>query len=713
MNYDLHPRTVLAVFLLSVTIVFLLGSPALSAPLNTPPHFTNCPQEWLTTSCTNMVVYDFDAEDIDPGDDVTYYLGPETGGAINSITGVWEWGANDVGVYHFTIIAVDKSADSAFCEFIVAVGTEAPYFTGCPDDTNVTTVVIGGLIEGSVTAIDPDECPKPLHYSLVDFTGPGMFYLDSISGEWSWLTHTSDDFIGEFIVSIAVDDGAESDLCSFTINVLPTFDIWIGAELLQPQGKIAELPIYFSDETDYIAGFDFLVEYDRKMLTFIEAEMGSDLGPDGCAWEYFTYRYENTGGCGGSCPNDLLRFVALAEYDLSPPYPSCYAGDAIELLKMRFLVTGNADFQCKFSPVRFYWLDCGDNTVSSVSGDTLWLSSKVYYLDAYLTPVYLPVTGRHGIGGHTGIEGVDCLAGGSSSNAPVEGIIFRGGGIKTECLSNMIIYGDLNLNRTPNEVADVILFLAYFTYGTGVFTIDLPAQIEASDVNRDGRVLTSGDLVYMINILQGLPVIEPVKLAHFDQGVTIYSHSTVDGMVINSSSESEIGAIYMRCQIDESAPDPVLLSDDMQMKWNVSDGELRIVIYSMSGNAIHQGDNDIILLKNVSHLEIKDISASDRYGSILNTRHESNPMRSGLALVGNVPNPFNPSTEFRFYLQWSSGWMIEIFNITGQKVDEIDGYDRAGLVSVIWNAGNHPSGVYLYRITAGDDAVTGKMILMK
>jgi hypothetical protein len=643
-----------------------------------------------------MVVYDFDAVDDDPGDRLTYHLGPGTGGAIDSITGYWEWGLTGAaGIHNLTIVAVDKSADSAFCYFVVSIGTDAPYFIGCPDDTSLTTVVIGGLIEGSVT-----------------FAGPGKFLLDTMSGDWSWLTHVDDDFIGEFVVSIAVNDGYESDTCSFTIDVLPTFDIWIGAELLQPQGQLVDLPIYFSDKTDYIAGFDLLVEYDGRMLTFVEATIGADLGPDGCAWEYFTYRYENPDDCGGPCPSDLLRFVALAEYDLSPPYPTCYGGDAIELLSMRYLVTANANFQCKFAPIRFYWIDCGDNTVSSVSGDTLWLSREVYYLDAYVDPIYVPVTGYHGIGGHTGIEGVDCLSGSSSGNRPVEGIIFKGGGIKTECISDMLIYGDLNLNRTPNEVADVVLFLSYFTWGVEVFTINPPAQIEASDVNRDGRVLTSGDLVYMIRLLQGMPL-ELVKLAHYEQTVMIEQRETADGVVIRSTCDSDIGAVYIRCRTDDHSPNPVLLSDNMQIKWSVSDGELRMLIYSMSGNVIDPGSNDLVLLKDRGDIDITDVSVSDGYGSLLNVDPGNSSNRAVLAIEGNVPNPFNPRTDIRFYLPANSQWKIEVFNITGQKVDELSGYDCAGFVSATWNAAYRPSGIYLYRLTAGGDVATGKMVLMK
>ncbi len=92
---------------------------------------------------------------------------------------------------------------------------------------------------------------------------------------------------------------------------------------------------------------------------------------------------------------------------------------------------------------------------------------------------------------------------------------------------------------------------------------------------------------------------------------------------------------------------------------------------------------------------------------------------SSFALQQNVPNPFNPSTEISFSLPKACEVSLEVFNVMGQKV--------AGLVNEFKAAGNHTvkwngtddvgqtvaSGVYLYRLKAGDFVETKKMILMK
>jgi flagellar hook assembly protein FlgD len=58
--------------------------------------------------------------------------------------------------------------------------------------------------------------------------------------------------------------------------------------------------------------------------------------------------------------------------------------------------------------------------------------------------------------------------------------------------------------------------------------------------------------------------------------------------------------------------------------------------------------------------------------------------------------------------------VISIYNILGQEVTRVaDGHFDAGVHSVEWNAGDKASGVYLYRIKAGDFVKTRKMLLLK
>jgi hypothetical protein len=88
-------------------------------------------------------------------------------------------------------------------------------------------------------------------------------------------------------------------------------------------------------------------------------------------------------------------------------------------------------------------------------------------------------------------------------------------------------------------------------------------------------------------------------------------------------------------------------------------------------------------------------------------------------LSQNYPNPFNPSTTIKFNLSRASDVKLEIFNIMGQKVAAlVDDRKVAGEHSIRWDGKDDTgykvaSGIYFYRINAGDYVETKKMLLLK
>jgi hypothetical protein len=82
-------------------------------------------------------------------------------------------------------------------------------------------------------------------------------------------------------------------------------------------------------------------------------------------------------------------------------------------------------------------------------------------------------------------------------------------------------------------------------------------------------------------------------------------------------------------------------------------------------------------------------------------------------LAQNYPNPFNPTTTIEFEMPISSNYTLTIYNVTGQVVETISGSADAGVVSVLWDAGDYSSGLYFYKLTAGDYTATKKMVLLK
>jgi hypothetical protein len=80
----------------------------------------------------------------------------------------------------------------------------------------------------------------------------------------------------------------------------------------------------------------------------------------------------------------------------------------------------------------------------------------------------------------------------------------------------------------------------------------------------------------------------------------------------------------------------------------------------------------------------------------------------------NYPNPFNPSTNINFSLEKPSKVILAIYNVLGQKVATlVNNFMQAGSYTFQFNASKLASGVYIYRIEAGDFVSAKKMILMK
>ena len=84
------------------------------------------------------------------------------------------------------------------------------------------------------------------------------------------------------------------------------------------------------------------------------------------------------------------------------------------------------------------------------------------------------------------------------------------------------------------------------------------------------------------------------------------------------------------------------------------------------------------------------------------------------ALEQNYPNPFNPVTRIVYSLAQAGPVQITVFDVLGRKVaTPVDGSAAAGRHEVDFDAAHLPSGLYLYRITAGAFTATRTMVVMK
>ena len=88
-------------------------------------------------------------------------------------------------------------------------------------------------------------------------------------------------------------------------------------------------------------------------------------------------------------------------------------------------------------------------------------------------------------------------------------------------------------------------------------------------------------------------------------------------------------------------------------------------------------------------------------------------------LAQNYPNPFNPETKISYALPNDCHVKLTIYNLLGQKIKVlVDEHQTAGTQNVHWNGKDHngkeaASGIYFYRLDAGEYTQTSRMVLMK
>ena len=271
--------------------------------------------------------------------------------------------------------------------------------------------------------------------------------------------------------------------------------------------------------------------------------------------------------------------------------------------------------------------------------------------------------------------------------------------------------GDLNLNNIANEIADAVLYTNYFIYGMGVFDINLEGQIAASDVNADGRILTVGDLVYLIRVIQG-DASPYAKLTPFameaDAAVRVQGNS----VKVATSSSVDIGAALFVFDVQGSVTDVKSTISGMDVKYGVEENQLRVLVYNIGPNFIPAGSNDLFEVTVDGELTFVEAQAADYSGNDLNVNLKSEILPTSFVLRQNFPNPFNPSTSVSIDLPEASEYKIDIYNVSGQLVKSVEGYGIGTVTEVIDFTGM-ASGIYFYKASAGQYTDTKKMVLMK
>lgn len=142
--------------------------------------------------------------------------------------------------------------------------------------------------------------------------------------------------------------------------------------------------------------------------------------------------------------------------------------------------------------------------------------------------------------------------------------------------------------------------------------------------------------------------------------------------------------------------------------------DIYLKVIPVGGGLLNETDNG-----HLEYEEIDRITLDPKQGAIilknmttaLNTSI-SNPDQ--FSLFKNYPNPFNPTTIITYQLAKSQEVNLRIYNLAGQEIDVlVNRYQTAGEYNVTWTADGLPSGIYFYKLQAGNFSEIKKLILQK
>lgn len=327
--------------------------------------------------------------------------------------------------------------------------------------------------------------------------------------------------------------------------------------------------------------------------------------------------------------------------------------------------------------------------------------------------------------------------------------------------NSVCLRGDANGDRIINS-ADVAFLINYlFIAGPA------PNPFQAGDANFDNSI-NIADVVYLINYLfiGGPPPCSGKLLSSSGNSTTIgksvktakIGFSEVKGsknsqfeLSILGEFNVDVSGLQLEISYDHKEvtllePSLTARTQGLQLYSHVKDGLQKIGIIDISGqNHILPGEGPLVTLRakgsDLSSLVIKEAILVDTDAhtipvEIVKTMSatKDNSVPQEFCLVQNYPNPFNPSTIIQYTVSsrqkkaadggqrtvdGSIPTTLKIYNIRGQLVRTlVDEPKTSGTYEVIWDGKDDQgqevaSGVYFYKLKAGDYTETKKMILMK
>jgi hypothetical protein len=556
--------------------------------------------------------------------------------------------------FYFTFWASDGSGSSTLKVKVNVLDVNRPPAITAPATVQAEA---GDSIGIPVSAIDPDFDAVDWRINglpsgaTFDFDNPGLII---------WTSAFADS--GQYAVTIiATDPSGAADTASIAVTMLPVTLFSLRADTLTGfVGQVVSFDITMKNRYA-VEEFKILIHLDPSVLTVLSVTTQSTRAEN---FDYLNYQMHYNAVYGD------LRITGRAGY--ADPIP---VGEG-SICRVTVQISSDVSYAGNEVALRFVNHIAADNSLVMSLGQTV-TSTMINFFNGYIMI------------GHSGNK----------------------------------LLGDINLNGVAFEIADAVYFTNFFI-SPGLYPIDGQRLIN-SDINQDGLAPSIADLVLLIKIIAGEanPPGGKVIVPPSDITAAIALIRQGDGLYLRLDAPVDVAGLYVELtgtDFDRIETDNLtsmdLVSGDDDACW-------RGVLVSYDGHTIPAGEVTVIRLSSDPDLAVSlmDAEAADAEGQVVmfSKASENQTVPGTFELFQNYPNPFNPSTSIRFDLAKPERVTLTVYNILGQEVARLaDGEFPAGSHAVIWDGrdgsgATAASGVYIYRISAGDYSACRRMVLVK
>lgn len=176
-----------------------------------------------------------------------------------------------------------------------------------------------------------------------------------------------------------------------------------------------------------------------------------------------------------------------------------------------------------------------------------------------------------------------------------------------------------------------------------------------------------------------------------------------NGLALNWSTATEVNSYCFQIERRQ-------FTDGNNTPW-VKIGEVKASGNSNTERSYSFLDRDISTGKYSYRLKVVDLDGSFEYSEAI-TAALQKPGSS--ELLQNFPNPFNPVTRISYSLASDCNVKLKVYDVLGNEVANlVDGLKPAGKYTIEFNASHLSTGVYLYKLEAGQFVQTRKFVIMK